>query len=370
MTNLDTTPPVAPETRASRRGENVVAGEAIAPEATTGEETTTEAAATAMKRRKRKIASLVSLLVILALLFAWYLINRKPLSELPGLAGDKLPHYQSSIYGSTHPLGVASNAAGDRIYVTESDGQRAVKIYDHSGKQTGTLTPPAASGKGHIPMYVAINPMTQDVYVSDRFTSAIYVYNEQGTYVRTFAPKEKAVGKWNPLGLAFAPDGSLYATDVQGKDSKTHRVLRFTPAGALVRSLGAPGQLSFPNGIVVDSYGNIEVSDSNNGRLVVFSPDGKMLATISRGVGEGDLGLPRGAAIDDAGRLFVADTSDHMVRMYTIDKGKPMPTYVGSFGSEGQLDGTFEYPNGVATDKRAHVYITDRENNRVQVWGY
>jgi hypothetical protein len=35
-----------------------------------------------------------------------------------------------------------------------------------------------------------------------------------------------------------------------------------------------------------------------------------------------------------------------------------------------QLDRTFEYPNGVATDKRAHVYITDREDNRVQVWGY
>ena len=134
--------------------------------------------------------------------------------------------------------------------------------------------------------------------------------------------------------------------------------------------MGAPGQLSFPNGVVVDGQGNIEVSDSNNGRLVIFSPYGKMLTTITQGVGEGDLGLPRGAAVDDAGRLFVADTSDHQVRVYRIDESKATPTYIGSFGDEGQIDGAFEYPNGVATDKRAHIYITDRENNRVQVWGY
>jgi len=47
-----------------------------------------------------------------------------------------------------------------------------------------------------------------------------------------------------------------------------------------------------------------------------------------------------------------------------------VPTYIGSFGNEGQTDGTFEYPNGVATDTRAHIYVTDRENNRLQVWGY
>jgi DNA-binding beta-propeller fold protein YncE len=144
----------------------------------------------------------------------------------------------------------------------------------------------------------------------------------------------------------------------------------FGPDGTVLRSIGAPGQLTYPNGIAVDSQGNIEVSDSNKGRLLIFGQYGKMLATISQGVGEGDLGMPRGAAVDDAGRLFVVDTADHMVRVYTIEESKATPTYVGSFGGEGQLDGTFEYPNGVATDKRAHIYITDRENNRVQVWGY
>jgi len=325
-------------------------------------------------KRKAKIAVLVSLLLILALLFAWYLMNRKPLSELPGLSNTTLPHYQFSIYGTSHPLGVAASATGDRIYVTQSGGERVVRIFDRAGKATGTLKPPASTGRSHLPMYVAINPTTQDVYVSDRTTASIYIYDESGKYLRTFAPKGDLGGKWNPLGLAFGPDGTLYATDVRGETSKNHRVVVFSPDGAVVRSMGAPGSLSFPNGIVVDAQGNIEVTDSNNGRLVVFGQYGKVLATISQGVGEGDLGLPRGVAVDDSGRLFVADTADHMVRVYTIDESKATPTYVGSFGEEGQVDGTFEYPNGVAngvaTDKRAHIYITDRENNRVQVWGY
>jgi len=358
---IDTTPPQSPESTSSLiDGFSDVAG---------------EAAPTKMsKKRKSMIAALLIALVILALLFVWYLMNRKPLSELPGLSSTTMPHYEMSIYGTTKPIGVAVTPTGDQIYVTESDGTRLVRVYDHAGKQTGALTPPASTGVGpaaHLPMYVAINPTTQDVYVSDRLTSSIYVYDASGKYVRTFTPKgDLGTPKWAPLGLAFAPDGTLYVTDVRGKDSKNHRIVVFGPDGTLVRSMGAPGQLSFPNGIVVDAQGNIEVSDSNNGRLVVFSPYGKMMATISQGIGEGDLGLPRGTSVDDAGRLFVADTSDHQIRIYTIGESTAVPTYIGSFGEEGQQDGMFEYPNGVATDARAHIYITDRENNRVQVWGY
>jgi len=357
MTTFDQTPPESPESTPS-----LIEGFSDVP---------AEAAPTKMtKKRKSLIAALLIALVILALLFVWYLMNRKPLSELPGLSSTEMPHYEFSIYGTTTPLGVAANASGDRIYVTESGGARLVRVYDRAGKEVGTLKPPSSTGKAHVPVYVAINPTTQDVYVSDRSTGSIYVYDEKGTYLRTFAPKGDLGGKWSPLGLAFAPDGTLYATDVREVPAKSHRILAFAADGTLVRSIGEPGQLSFPNGIVVDSQGNIEVSDSNNGRLVVFSPYGKSLAMIGSGVGEGDLGLPRGAAVDEAGRLYVVDTADHQIRVYAIDESKALPTYIGSFGAEGQLDGTFEYPNGVATDTRARIYVTDRENNRVQVWGY
>jgi DNA-binding beta-propeller fold protein YncE len=319
-------------------------------------------------KRKKQLAALLAALVILALLFVWYLMNRKPLSELPGLSEAKAPHYEFSIYGATSPLAVAVSPNGDRIYVSEPGGKALVHVYNQAGKQVGTLQPPS-SAVAHTPDYIAIDPVNQDVYVSDRMTAKVYIYDAAGTYLRTFAPKGNLGAGWAPLGLAFGPNGSLYATDVRAKVN--HRVLEFGPDGVLVRSMGLANKLSFPNGIVVDPSGNVEVADSNNGRLVVFNPAGKMIATIGSGIGDGDLGLPRGVAIDNGGRLYVVDSSDQMVKIYALGTSKaPTPTYIASFGDQGQSDGLFAFPNGVATDTHAHIYVTDQDNNRVQVWGY
>lgn len=325
----------------------------------------------ARSRRRRRLiialAVLLPLLIAFAILAGWYSSTRKPLTQLPGLAKD-LPHYAFSIYGVSHPIGVAATASGDRVYVTQTDGARVVAVYDHAGKRIGTLAPPASTGPSHIPVYVAVNPRNDEVYVSDRITGEVYVYDRAGRFARTFTPRGDLGSGWAPLGLAFDRSGRLYAGDVGGR---THRILVFGTDGALQRTIGAPGQLSFPNGLVVDGRGNLEVSDSNNGRVVVFGPTGTVVAAITRGVGEGDLGLPRGTAVDDRGRLFVVDTSNHTVRMYQVgDAKRPAPRYIGSFGEEGTLDGTFEFPNGVATDNRARIYITDRENDRVQVWSF
>ncbi len=326
------------------------------------------------KRRRRIIAFFLILALILGVgaLFAWYFITRKPLTELPGLSVAKVPSYQRSIYGMTEPLGVAVSDTGDRVFVTQSGIGTKVLIFDGDGNKVGTIEPPKADAKTtmHQPIYVAIDPVSQNVYVSDRLTRSIYIYDQQGTFIRTFEPKGE-VGTWGPLAMGFAADGSLYVTDVRGEDAKEHRVLVFDKDGTLLRSMGEPGELNYPNGVTVDAKGDAFVTDSNNGRLVVFDPSGKIVASVSRGLGDGDLGMPRGVGLDDSGRLFVVDTTDHMVRVYTAGAtAADTPTYVGSFGGEGRLDATFEYPNGLSIDKRAHIYVTDRLNNRVQVWGY
>lgn len=315
------------------------------------------------------LAVLAVLVLILAILAAWYAMNRKPLTELPTFTNDKMPHYVFSIYGSERPMGVAVSPAGDRVYVTESDGSRLVKIYDRSGKKVGQLTPPKGSTvASRVPVYVAIDPISSDVYVSDRPSQSILVYNRDGGFRRTFKPVGNLGGGYSPLGLAFDKPGNLYVTDVS---AKIHRVLVFARDGKLMRTLDSTAKLAFPNGIALDARGTAYISDSNNGRLVTWDTAGKMVATINRGVGAGDLGLPRGTAIDNSNRLYVVDTSAHMVKVYRIATSKaPSAKYTGSFGDEGQLDGKFEFPNGVATDTRSRIYVTDRENNRVQVWSY
>lgn len=318
------------------------------------------------ERKRRRIK--IGLLILIALIVA-YLLYRllSGSSSLPGISPE-LPSYDSSIYGVAQPMGVAVSPDGDRIYVTETGAQRLVRVFDSSGAPVGSLKPPGhKEGMWRLPVYVAVDPDSEEVYVSDRLREAVDVYDSEGAYVRSLRPEGAGKGA-NPLGLAFDEEGDLYMTDVGG-DQKRHRVLVFGDGDEPQQTIGE-GTFWFPNGIALDSRGNIYVGDSNNGRLAIFDPDGKPLTSIQRGVGEGDLGLPRGVAVDGDDRLFVVDTTSHVVKIYETSGEAEVPAYVGSFGAEGFADGTFQYPNGVAIGGDGRIYVTDRENNRVQIWTY
>jgi hypothetical protein len=69
-------------------------------------------------------------------------------------------------------------------------------------------------------------------------------------------------------------------------------VLEFDPGGKLVKSFGA-GMFVFPHGIAVDKEGNVYVADANgkNGKgdvVVKFSPEGKVLMTMGHAGMPGD----------------------------------------------------------------------------------
>jgi len=322
------------------------------------------------KHRRRRILAwiLVAALLVFGALAGWYLLNRKPLSELPGLETGKAPTYKTSLYGVDSPLGVAVSPDGERLYVSQSGTEAAAFVLDRNGKKIAELKPPGRGGY-HIPVYLTVSPVNGDVYVGDRGSGAIYIYAADGTYRSTFTPKGK-VGAFSPLGLAVAGDGTVYVADAAGSKPADHRILVFSKDGTLIRTLGK-GKLNFPNAVVVRDDGAVYVTDSNNARVVGFDKSGKETTLLSRGIGEGDLGLPRGMTIDDKGRLFVVDTTDHMVRLYaTSPSPTTVPVYIASIGDQGVQDGQFMYPNGVAADARARIYVTDRQNNRIQVWGY
>ena len=323
------------------------------------------------RRRRRKIIAwlLVVALVVFGGLAAWYLMNRKPLTELPGLQTGKVPTYKTAFYGVEKPLGVAVSPDGSRIYVTQSGTKAATFVYDRDGVKLGELKAPASDKGYHVPVYLAVHPTTGHVYVGDRAAGKVYVYDGTGAYRSTFTPKDKKLS-FSPLGIGVSADGTLYVADASSSEPKDHRILVLGADGSLVKTLGK-GELNYPNAIVPGPQGEIYVTDSNNGRVVVFEASGTMTPLLSRGIGDGDLGLPRGLALDDQGRLFVVDTTDQQVRVFTA-AAKPTdhPTYVGSFGDQGREDATFLFPNGVATDTRGRVYVADRENNRIQVWGY
>lgn len=169
------------------------------------------------------------------------------------------------------------------------------------------------------------------------------------------------------------------------------------------------GQLNFPRGIVVDSAGNIFVSDSNNHRLQKFSPTGTFLNVIGkRGQGPGEFYEPGGIALDSGGNIYVCDVANRRVQklnpdgtflaewkgpepgfygprdlfvgpdnsVYVIDQGHSRIVrfdsngkVVAIWGTPGAGDGQFKEPTAVVVDgKNERVYVADPRNKRIEVF--
>ena len=322
------------------------------------------------RRRRRKMALLLLLLGLLAMLITiavWYLIFRQPINPIPPIPVSQVPGYSTSIYGVNNPIGLAVSVSGDRIYAAESEGDRVVRVFDAGGKQIAVAQPPASTGAEHVPVWIAIDPLTSEVYVTDRPTGDIYIYDRDGVYLRTLALAQPISG-WQPVGIAFDTAGWLYVADLSGP---TPRIQVIDRQANVVRTLGEEHQLSFPNGMAVDAAGYLYVADSNNGRLMVFGADGSLAAQVGRGSGEGNLGLPRGVAVDGQGRVFVVDSTGQGVFIYRSPTSDDRRLdYLGYFGGEGLDDAKFEFPNGGAVDGRGRVYVADTVNDRIQVWSY
>jgi tripartite motif-containing protein 71 len=321
------------------------------------------------RRRAILFLILLGLLALLLTIAAWYLIFRKPISELPipPIQAAQMPTYQSAAYDMTKPLGIAVTADGGRIYVTQSEGTQEALVLDGTGTKVGTLAPPTSVVARATQMYVAVNPTNGDVYTTDRTAGRVFIYGADGSYKRWFDPG-LAYASWQPLGIGFDAKGDVYVTDVGGSAQVVHE---FTPEAKLVQDFGLSAQLNYPNGVAVDQAGNVYVTDSSNGRMLVLDPTGKQVGLVPRGTAAGDLGNPRGIAIDDRSRVYVVDSVAHQVQVYgTLAADQRAPQYLDSFGKEGTVDGAFEFPNGVAVDGRGRVYVADRNNDRIQVWSY
>lgn len=322
--------------------------------------------------RRRRLLLLLLLLGLLFLLIAfaiWYFLFRQPVENLiPNMGLTNPPSYQLSIYGVSKPLGVAVTSDGSRIYVTQGGGDASTVMIDSAGNKLATLAPPTSITEQATQLYVAINPKTGDVYATSRVMGAVYIYAADGTYRQTFDPGTHGTA-WQPLAIAFDKDGNLYISDVGGGDYQKIHV--FGPDGTWLRDLGTAGLFQFPNGIAVDGNGYVYVTSSNTGQLVVFDKDGAQVGLINRGTADGQFGMPRGIAIDGQGRIFVVDSVGQGVQMFRVlQPDQTTPAYLARFGTEGTIEGAFEYPNGDAIDGRGRIFIADWNNDRLQMWSY
>lgn len=382
----------------------------------------------AEERRRRWLLLLLLLLLFLlgccSLLFLKYLRKPEPLPELlPAAANlNYAPHYLFSIYGMDQPVGVSLSPGNDRIYVSETGGDRLVRIFDRDGDPLGTFAPANTRSGERSPVYLATDNAGR-VFVTDRLQHVVFVYDRDGNPLDTIMSPEMSLSQyvaqhigglragmtfsynifqgavyfqepgaepqllpppekyaWAPLGIRIDASGTVFLTDVVEEHNQV-RIFSLSnePGTTLWQEAPPPvspfgdwgqgsGEFLYPNAAVADSRGRIYVSDGNNGRISVWDGQGNFLFHFGRGSGDGSLNLPRGMVIDSHDRLHVVDAVGQNIKVYDVSGDEP--AFLFSFGDLGLDDGQFNYPNDIALDSTGRLYIADRENNRIQVWSY
>jgi DNA-binding beta-propeller fold protein YncE len=203
----------------------------------------------------------------------------------------------------------------------------------------------------------------------------VHHFDESGKEILSFGGGMFA---W-PHGIHVDSDGNVWVADARapgaeelakfpGEMPKGSVVVKFSPEGKVLMTLGKPGVRGNPpaaltdptdvltdprNGDVYVAESHTDVSDPNLiGRISVFDKGGRFLRTIGKtGTGPGEFRTPHALEFDSQGRLVVADRHNHRVQVLTRE-GK----FIAEFPEFGRA-------SGLAIDKNDLIYTADSESS-------
>src|SRR5438309_1663220 len=140
--------------------------------------------------------------------------------------------------------------------------------------------------------------------------------------------------------------------------------------------------LSGPHGLFVDGFGNIFIADTYNDRIrKVVAATGNIETVAGNGTfgfsGDGGpaisaaLSGPEGVFLDSSGNLFIADTGNSRIRKVVAATGN-IQTVAGNgtFGFSGDggpaISAALSDPEGVFLDSSGNLFIADTGNSRIR----
>ena len=188
-----------------------------------------------------------------------------------------------------------------------------------------------------------------------------------------------------PQGIAVDSLGNVYIAD-----ARSHEVEKVTPAGILsifagtgVAGTPTPGpatssKLNYPQGIAVDSLGNVYIADLSNsevykvtptGTLSIFAGTGSIGPAVAGPATSSQLGGPSGLAVDSLGNVYISDSDYSEVYKVTPAGILSIIAGTGTYGAPTPGSATSSELGslpGLAVDNSGNLYVADSGNNVIE----
>jgi sugar lactone lactonase YvrE len=285
-----------------------------------------------------------------------------------------------------HPSDLAADNAGN-VFVTDTNNHTIRKITSAGVVTTlaglagnsGNTDATGTNARFNSPTGITVDG-PGNLYVADTDNNTIRKVTAGGV-VTTLA-----TGFNHPSDVAADGAGNLFVADAG--NNTIRKIIISTGAVSLVAGqagsrgsadgTGSAARFSSPEGVAVDSSGNLYVADTNNQTIRKVSLAGAVttlagqagLSGSSDGAGNAArFQNPLDLTVDGSGNIWVADTDNHTIRKIT--PAGLTGTVAGQAGLSGSADGTgsaarFFYPSGVAVDSAGNVYVADTNNQTIR----
>jgi trimeric autotransporter adhesin len=189
----------------------------------------------------------------------------------------------------------------------------------------------------------------------------------------------------DPVGLAVDSAGNLYLADHGNSSVRkisngviTTVAGNGTPGFSGDNGPATSAQLSDASAVAIDSSGNLYISDTlnqrirkvSNGIITTYAGNGIQGFSGDNGPATGaQLYFPQGIGVDSAGNLYIADSFNFRIRkvsngVITTFAGNGVPGFSGDTGPAAAAE--LDLVDAIAVDSAGNLYIGDLRNGRIR----
>jgi streptogramin lyase len=180
---------------------------------------------------------------------------------------------------------------------------------------------------------------------------------------------------YNPSAIVVDSSGNIFVTDANLSIRKIQSesiVTTLPSSNKIYEGAGTVARFMAPRDVALDSHRNLFVLDGHCIRKI--TPAGVVATFAGSATVSGNSDAtgtaarfysPKGIAIDSHDNLFVTEPENHTIRKITPQR--VVTTFAGSNGARGSDDGTgsaarFFYPQGIAIDSSDNLFVVDTYN--------